>query len=215
MKKYNTIIFDLDGTLLNTLDDLAAAVNHAMKALGYEQKTTEQVRSFVGNGIRVLMELCVPNGSENKDFEKALGEFKAYYADHSRDNTRPYDGIMELIDTLHEKGINMAIVSNKIDFAVKDLNREYFNGIIDVAIGETPQIKRKPAPDAVLKALSELGADKENAVYIGDSEVDIATAKNVGMDCISVTWGFRSRETLIENGADTIVNSPKDILEFV
>lgn len=215
MKKYSAVIFDLDGTLLNTLTDLTNAVNHAMSALGFEEKTLDQVKSFVGNGIAVLMELCVPDGKKNPRFEQALEEFKAYYAEHSRDNTAPYDGIMELIKKLSAKGVKMAIVSNKIDFAVKDLNREYWNGIIDVAIGETPQIRRKPAPDTVLKALSELGADKNDAVYVGDSEVDIATAENAGMECISVTWGFRDRKSLIKNGAKIIIDAPDEILKFV
>lgn len=215
MKKYDTVIFDLDGTLLNTLEDLADSVNYALKACDMPQKTIDEVRCFVGNGVRKLMIRAVPQGEENPRFEEAFTIFKEYYGEHCNDKTRPYEGIMELLTILKEKGYAIGIVSNKIDSAVKELNSRYFAGIIDVAIGEREGVLRKPAPDTVLTALQELGKEKESAIYIGDSDVDIATARNVGMPCVSVLWGFRDKEFLEKNGADTFVKIPQDILKQV
>ena len=214
MKK-TTVVFDLDGTLLNTLEDLAEAVNYALRKQGMPERTLEEVRRFVGNGVRLLMIRAVPDGESNPLFEETFDLFKTYYGEHCNDNTKPYDGIMELLSTLKEKGYAVAIVSNKIDFAVKELNELYFKGIVPVAIGEKEEIRRKPAPDTVFEALKELGKTKEEAVYVGDSDVDIETAKNAGMPCISVLWGFRDKEFLDEHGAMHYAKNAEDVLGLV
>lgn len=193
-KKYSAIIFDLDGTLLNTLEDLQDSVNAAMELCGFPIHSLEEIRHFVGNGIQRLLELSVPDGQKNPQFEKALKAFKEHYNLHCNDKTTLYPDVIPLLEKLKEHKIKMAIVSNKADFGVKKLQEIYFHGLIATAIGQREQIKRKPAPDMVLEALRELGAKAEEAVYIGDSEVDLATAGNAGLPCISVAWGFRGRE---------------------
>ena len=198
MKKYDTVIFDLDGTLLNTLEDLANAVNFVMRKNHYPQRTIEEVRRFVGNGIRRLMELAVPENISETEFEQVFEEFKNYYTEHCQIKTCAYDGVMPLLKHLDENGYAMAIVSNKNHAAVCELNDIYFKDYIEVAIGQKDGIRKKPAPDTVVQALKELGKTKERAVYVGDSEVDFATAKNSGMDCVLVTWGFRNLEELKE-----------------
>lgn len=215
MKQIDTIIFDLDGTLLDTLEDLTDAVNFALKSCGMPLRTIEEVRCFVGNGVRNLMLRAVPQGEENPRFEEAFSFFKEYYGEHCNDKTRPYDGVMELMKTLKDRGYALGIVSNKIDSAVKELNGRYFADLIEVAIGEREGVLRKPAPDTVLTALQELGKNKENAIYVGDSEVDIATARNVGIPCISVLWGFRDQEFLKEQGADCFAGNPEDVLNYL
>ena len=215
MKQIDTIIFDLDGTLLDTLEDLTDAVNYALKFCDMPLRTIEEVRCFVGNGVRNLMLRAVPQGEANPRFEEAFSFFKEYYGDHCNDKTRPYDGVMELMKTLKEQGYALGIVSNKIDSAVKELNGRYFADLIEVAIGEREGVQRKPAPDTVLTALQELGKNKENAIYVGDSEVDIATARNVGIPCISVLWGFRDQEFLIAQGADVFAGHPEDVLNYL
>ena len=214
MKK-TTVVFDLDGTLLDTLQDLANAVNYALEKQGMPKRTLEEVRQFVGNGVRLLMIRAVPDGESNPLFEETFALFKDYYGEHCNDNTKPYAGVVELIETLKEKGYAVAIVSNKIDFAVKELNDLYFKGIVPVAIGEKEGIRRKPAPDTVYEALKELGKTKEEAVYVGDSDVDLETAKNSGMPCISVLWGFRDKEFLAEHGAERYAKTAEDVLRFV
>ena len=206
MKK-TTVVFDLDGTLLDTLQDLANAVNYALEQQGMPKRTLEEVRQFVGNGVRLLMIRAVPDGERNPLFEETFALFKEYYGKHCNDNTKPYAGVVELIETLKEKGYAVAIVSNKIDFAVK--------GIVPVAIGEKEGIRRKPAPDTVYEALKELGKTKEEAVYVGDSDVDLETAKNSGMPCISVLWGFRDKEFLAEHGVERYAKTAEDVLRFV
>lgn len=212
---YNTVIFDLDGTLLDTLDDLTNAVNYALTEMGMPSRTKEEVRRFVGNGARRLFELAVPDGIENPLFEETLGKFNEYYGAHCNDCTKSYDGMTELLKWLKERGYALAIVSNKPDFAVKELSRIYFDGLVETAVGEREGIARKPAPDTVLAALKELGRNKEEAVYVGDSEVDVATAANAGIPCISVLWGFRDRERLTLNGAENFAASPEDIKSFL
>lgn len=209
----DTVIFDLDGTLLNTLEDLADSVNYAMRQFGLRERTIEEVRGFVGNGVAKLIERCMPQGTGNPSYEAVLCAFKEHYAQHCEDKTRPYEGIMELLETLHGQGYHMAIVSNKFDHAVKQLNRKYFAEYISVAIGESAAVKRKPAPDTVYQALAELACDVSRAVYVGDSEVDRQTAQNVPLSCISVTWGFRTREQLLQAGADEqlMVKTPQEL----
>ena len=214
MKK-TTVIFDLDGTLLDTLKDLADAVNYALRKEGMPERTIDEVRRFVGNGVRLLMIRAVPGGESNPLFEETFAQFKEYYGEHCNDNTKPYDGMIELLETLKSKGYSVAIVSNKIDFAVKELSALYFKGIVPVAIGEKEGVRRKPAPDTVREALKELGRTAEESVYVGDSDVDIETAKNADMPCVSVLWGFRDREFLEEHGAKRYARTAEDVLKLV
>lgn len=211
---YSVYIFDLDGTLLDTLGDLAAAVNYALRKYGLSEHSIDDVRSFVGNGVRVLMQRAVPEGEANPLFEEVLAAFRSYYLEHSLDTTCPYDGIPELLAELRRRGCHTAVVSNKFDAATKELCRYFFADTIEVAVGEheAEGIRKKPAPDTVEEALRQLGVTKEGAVYVGDSDVDILTAHNAGLPCISVLWGFRSREFLQANGATTFVTSPLQLL---
>ncbi len=215
MNKYDTIIFDMDGTILDTLEDLQDAVNYALEKLGMPKRTLEEIRQFVGNGVRRLMELSVPDGLENPRFEEAFLLFKEYYGEHCNDKTKVYDGIMELMHDLKEEGYALAIVSNKLDSAVKDLNEKYFGKYVHVAIGDCEGMARKPAPDTVFAALRELGKTAETAVYIGDSEVDLATAKNSGLPCISVLWGFRDKAFLEEQGGTQFAKTPEEVKQFL
>lgn len=212
MKNYDTVIFDLDGTLLNTLEDLADAVNFVMRANQYPERTIEEVRHFVGNGIRRLMEQAVPEHVIGEEFERVFEEFKKYYTEHCQNKTCAYEGIMPLLGCLYEKGYAMAIVSNKNHAAVCELNDIYFKEFIKVAIGQKDGIRKKPAPDTVIQALKELGKDKEKTIYVGDSEVDFATAKNSGMDCALVTWGFRKVEELAEFSPTAFIDKPEELL---
>lgn len=212
MKNYDTVIFDLDGTLLNTLEDLADGVNHVMEENGYPKRTLEEVRHFVGNGIRRLMEQAVPETVSGDEFERVFEEFKSYYTEHCQIKTRAYDGIMRLLETLKKQGYDMAIVSNKNHAAVCELNEIYFKEYINVAIGQKDGIRKKPAPDTVIQALKELGKEKETAIYVGDSEVDFATAKNSGMDCALVTWGFRTKNELAEFEPTVFIDQPEELL---
>lgn len=213
-KRKNTVIFDLDGTLLDTLEDLWAAVNYALTSCDMPARSLDEVRRFVGNGIKMLMIRAVPGGEDNPDFNKAFETFKQYYGVHCNDTTKPYDGITELLQELKNEGYDVAIVSNKIDSAVKDLNNRYFSQV-EVAIGDRENMKRKPEPDSVRLALKELGRTQDEAVYVGDSDVDLLTAKNAGLPCISVLWGFRDRKFLSEHGAQTFVEKPIEILHVL
>lgn len=211
MKK--AVIFDLDGTLLNTLDDLADSTNYALSRFGYPTRTIDEVRQFVGNGVAKLIERAIPEGKNNPNFEKCLAIFKENYAQNMYNKTAPYNGILEMLSNLKLKGIKIAVVSNKFDLAVKELCKKYFEGFIDFAAGENEAqgIKKKPAPDTVISVLNEFNFAPEDAVYVGDSDVDIMTAKNSKMPCISVTWGFRDEKFLLENGATILINAPSEI----
>ncbi len=213
--KYKLVIFDLDGTLLNTLDDLMLSLNYALASSGLPKRTHEEVLHFVGDGIKKLVERGVPKGTSSELFEKTFLEFKDYYRLHCADNTEPYDGIIDLLCALKARGHMIAVVSNKADFACKSLCDKYFAGMFDAIVGENPSIRKKPAPDTVNMVLEQLHIDRNDAVYIGDSEVDIATAKNANMDCISVDWGFRDNDELINSGATKIVSNPNEILNEV
>lgn len=212
MNDYATYIFDLDGTLLNTLDDLASSTNAALRHSSMPERTTDEVRRFVGNGVRLLMERAVPDGSANARFDETFAYFRNHYLHHSLDTTHPYDGIVELLVGLKRRGKRIAIVSNKFYAATQELARHFFPDTVEVAIGEREGIRKKPAPDTVMEALRQLGVSAEGAVYIGDSEVDVATARNCSMPCISVLWGFRDEAFLREQGATTFVRSPLEIL---
>lgn len=211
----NTIIFDLDGTLLNTLEGLKNSTNFALKKFNSPEITLEQTRSFVGNGVRKLIERAIPNGEKNPDFEKCLNTFKEHYSKTMYQKTVAYDGIEDMLTELKKRGIKTGVVSNKFDTAVKELCKNYFDGLIIVAIGESPDVRKKPAPDSVLKAMEILGAKPENTLYVGDSDVDIQTAKNTNLKSVGVTWGFRDRELLEEEGADFIINTPCELLELI
>ena len=215
MNKINTVIFDMDGTVLNTLDDLTDAVNYTLAKHGLPTRDKEDYRRFFGNGIGYAMKCAAPDGIGDELFAKMIADFKDYYNMHCLDKTAPYEGILDLMKELHEKGYKMAIVSNKIDSAVKELNERFFSRYVSVAIGEKPDIRRKPAADTVLAALKELNSTQDEAVYIGDSEVDLQTAQNSGIPCITVLWGFRDRDMLVENGATTFATAPADIIDIL
>ena len=211
MHKYKTYIFDLDGTLLSTLADLAASTNYALRTHHMPERSLDEVRRFVGNGVKKLMERAIPDGLNNPLFEDTFATFRQHYMQHNLDTTQPYPGIMSLLQELHDEDKNIAVVSNKFYAATRELCRHFFGDLVPVAIGEREDIRKKPAPDTVIEALRELGVDKEGAVYIGDSDVDIMTAKNSGMPCVSVLWGFRDKEFLLEHGATTLISQPEDM----
>ena len=214
LQKYGTYIFDLDGTLLDTLDDLAAAVNHALRAYAMPEHSRDDIRRFVGNGVRLLMIRAIPGGEQNPRFDEVFSTFRAYYLQHSMDRTRPYDGISEVLAALKQRGCRLAVVSNKFYAATRELCRHFFPDTIEVAVGEheAEGIRKKPAPDTVIEALNQLGMDAHNAVYVGDSEVDLQTARNAGLPCISVLWGFRDKDFLLSNGTTTFITSPEELL---
>ena len=213
--KYQLAIFDLDGTILNTLDDLADSLNHVLTQHGFSQYTADEVRMMVGNGILTLIKRALPNGTEQTTVEAVYNDFNAYYKLHSADKTKPYNGITEMLEQLKSKGVKLAVVSNKADYAVQDLCVKYFGGIFDAVAGEKTGVPKKPAPDGVNNILAELGIERKNSVYIGDSDVDLHTAENAEMDCISVNWGFRDENLLRENGAERIVSTTDEIVEIV
>ena len=214
MITYNTYIFDLDGTLLDTLTDLEASTNYALRTHGMPEHTIDEVRRFVGNGVRKLMERAVPDGTDNPLFDEAFATFRQHYMEHSLDTTRPYEGVPEMLAALKAKGCHLAVVSNKMMAATQELCRHFFPETIEVAIGENEAegIRKKPAPDTVIAALRQLGVGEEGAVYVGDSDVDIDTARNSNLPCISVLWGFRDRDFLLQHGASTLISAPKELL---
>lgn len=216
-RRYDAVIFDLDGTLLDTLTDLSDSLNAVLRQYELPLHTKDEVRRFVGNGIRKLIERAIPGGTGHPQYEQIYQDFCAYYGEHCMDTTEPYPGILSLLDWLRKAGYQTAIVSNKADFAVKKLNRIYFEGMVPVAIGEREGIRKKPAPDTVFQALRELEVDAGRAVYVGDSDVDIETAANAGMDEIPVCWGFRSREFLIEHGArpEQIASNARELRQWI
>ena len=209
--KYQLVIFDLDGTLLNTLEDLTDSVNYVLWKHGYPERTREEVRSFVGDGIHKLMERSLPEGTLPFVVEECFQEFIPYYKVHCADKTRPYEGIPELLGRLRAAGTRVAVVSNKADYAAKELCSRYFPGTFDEVVGERMGIHRKPAPDSVHEVIRLLGVSKEETVYIGDSDVDVQTAKNAGIDGIFVAWGFKGEEFLRKAGAEKIVTTPEEI----
>ena len=219
--KADCYIFDLDGTLLDTLQDLAASVNAALRQYGMPEHSIDDVRRFVGNGVRLLMERAVPGGAGNAQFEAVFAAFRQHYMQHSLDTTRPYDGIPEVLCELKARGCRLAVVSNKMMAATQALVAHFFPEI-EVAIGEheAAGIRKKPAPDTVLEALRQLNTEPSSlnshpsAVYVGDSDVDIETARNSGLPCISVLWGFRDRDFLVAHGATTLISHPRELLNI-
>ena len=208
---YKLAIFDLDGTILDTLEDLKESTNAALAANGYPARTLDEVRRFVGNGIGKLIERAVPQGTSKEATAKTLESFKEHYGIHCADHTKPYDGIPKLLEDLRRCGIQTAVVSNKADFAVQELCSQYFPGAFDFVVGEREGIRRKPCPDSVFEVLKTLKKTADEAVYIGDSDVDVETAREAGMDGIFVNWGFRGRAFLIEHGATCIVDTPEEL----
>lgn len=219
MNKIKAAVFDLDGTLLNTLEDLADSCNQAMKSFGFKEHSIEEVRMFVGNGLAVLAQKAIPDGKENPRYKDVLAFLRSAYAKNANNKTKPYDGITELLQKLDSSGIKCAVVSNKPDAQVKELCALYFKDVIDkeVAVGEMEAkgIRRKPYPDSVLAVMKKLNVTKEETLYIGDSDVDIETAKAAGIPCASVTWGFRSRDFLIRHGAKILCDFPQDLLKKI
>ena len=212
---YQTAVFDLDGTLLDTLEDLYLATNAALERHSLPRRSRDEVRLFVGNGVEMLIRRAVPAGTDEETILAVLADFKTTYAAICEDHTRPYDGIPDMLAALRERRIRVAVVSNKFDAATKKLCEKYFGDLVEVAIGERAGVRKKPAPDTVYEALKELGVTAEGAVYIGDSDVDIQTARNCGMPCISVTWGLRDEEFLMEDGAKALVDTPEKLLGVI
>lgn len=211
----DTIIFDLDGTLLDSLEDLKNAVNHTLQQFQLPTKSQDEIKAYLGNGMERLIELSTPFGKNTPNFNKILQSFKDYYAINSSIHTKPYPGIIEMLQSLKNLNYNLAIVSNKGDFAVKILNEKFFNNIIDIAIGEQQHIKKKPNPDMIYEVLKILNKNKADVYYVGDSEVDIETSKASQIPCLSVSWGFRTKEQLIDSKASIIIDNPLDLLEYI
>ena len=213
--KYKLAIFDMDGTILDTLEDLKDSVNYSLNKFGYPQRTLSEVKSFVGNGIHKLIERAVPAGTSEEKIEEVFETMKAYYKDHCAIKTKPYDGINEVILKLREQGVLTAVVSNKADFAVKSLCEDYFKGLFDYSVGDKPGQRIKPYPDGVNEVLSHFGLEKSEAVYIGDSEVDYQTSVNADMDVIMVGWGFREEDFILSCGAKFVIHKPEEILSYM
>ena len=211
--KYTTILFDLDGTLLNTLVDLRNSVNYALEQFGYPSQSLENIRNFVGNGVAMLVHRSVPSGTSAEDEARCLSIFKEHYMIHMNDNTCPYDGLLPVIEELRNRGCLIGIVSNKIEPAVKKLADKFFPGLIDVAVGDCPERNKKPAPDSTLAAIQQLSVSADCCLYIGDTDIDVLTAHNAGIPCVGVTWGFRDRDVLVD--ADFIIDTPEQLLDIL
>lgn len=213
--KIDTLIFDLDGTLLNTLGDLHACFNYAIKYYGYPERTLDEIKSFVGNGIKKAIQRALPYDVEDEKLNNIIELFKKYYQEHMYDLTYPYDGILTLLKELKDKGYKIAVVSNKYDYAVKELCEKYFKNYIDIAIGEGNGVRKKPNSDGIIQAIKVVNSDKNSTIYIGDSEVDIQTAKNIDIPCISVLWGFKDKDFLERHGAKVFAQTPNDIIKII
>lgn len=209
-----SVIFDLDGTLLYTLENLHESTNFALKHFGYAERSLTEIRSFVGNGVQKLIERAIPDGLENPNFKSCFNLFKEHYSKTMYEKTRPYEGVIELLNELNECGIKCAVVSNKYDAAVKELCVKYFGDKIAIAVGENAQVRKKPAPDSVFAVINQLGCEG-NCVYVGDSEVDLKTAQNANITCISVSWGYKDREFLVSRGAEKIADSVQELEKYI
>lgn len=212
---YKAVIFDLDGTLLNTLGDLASSVNFALKSCGYPERTVAEVRAFIGNGVIKLMERATPDGISREEFNRCFESFRSHYLEHMYDTTKPYDGILPLLDALKAAGIKTSVVSNKLHSGVVGLCKDFFGNRLTCAFGVLDESERKPAPVNVFKALKEMNTETADCVYVGDSEVDIQTADNAGLDCIAVTWGYRDLDVLKLHRPEFIIDHPEEILRIV
>ena len=213
--KYKAVLFDMDGTVLDTLGDLAAAVNHTLREFSMPERSIAEVAAALGNGAAYLIAHTVPEGTSKELTEEVLAAYAPYYDAHCDILTGPYDGIVPLMQKLRDKGVKLAVISNKQDTAVKPLAEKYFPGLLEIAVGESAEVRRKPNPDAVLAALRHIGVEREDAIYVGDTEVDLQTARNAGMECASVDWGFRTREQLVEIGAEHIFDTVQELEEYL
>lgn len=215
LDRCQAVVFDLDGTLVNSIDDLTDNVNLTLREGGFPERTLEEVKQFVGNGIWNLMERALPSGVSEEVLQKYYDIFKGYYLTNMHNRTKPYDGIIDMIKVLKERGIKTAVVSNKLDEATKTMVKHYFGDLIDVAIGDNEMREKKPAPDNVLEALRQLGKTQAEAIYMGDTKVDVATARNSGLAMVGVTWGYRGRPELIAAGADIIIDEPAEFPQVI
>lgn len=213
--KYKAVLFDMDGTVLNTLGDLAAAVNHTLREFSMPERSIAEVAAALGNGAAYLIAHTVPDGTPKELTDKVLAAYAPYYDAHCDILTGPYDGIVPLMEKLRDRGVKLTVISNKQDTAVKPLAEKYFPGLLEIAVGESAEVRRKPNPDAVLAALRHIGVEREDAIYVGDTEVDLQTARNAGMECASVDWGFRTREQLVEIGAEHIFDTVQELEEYL
>ena len=213
--KYKAVLFDMDGTVLDTLGDLAAAVNHTLREFSMPARSIAEVAAALGNGAAYLIAHTVPDGTPKELTDKVLAAYAPYYDAHCDILTGPYDGIVPLMEKLRDRGVKLAVISNKQDTAVKPLAEKYFPGLLEIAVGESAEVRRKPNPDAVLAALRHIGVEREDAIYVGDTEVDLQTARNAGMECASVDWGFRTREQLVEIGAEHIFDTVQELEEYL
>ena len=209
--KYQAVLFDMDGTVLDTLDDLCDSINHSLAEFSLPPVSREHVRQCLGNGAAFLVSHSIPAGSSPELEADVLAFYKPWYDAHCLIKTAPYEGILPMMQSLKEHGLRLAIISNKPDRAVQELSDAFFPGLLELSVGESPSVRRKPAPDTVLTAASQIGLSVDQCVYVGDSEVDLQTARNAGMDCISVTWGFRDEAQLIEAGASVLVRTPEEL----
>ena len=209
--KYQAVLFDMDGTVLDTLDDLCDSINHSLAEFSLPNVSREHVRQCLGNGAAFLVSHSIPAGSSPELEADVLAFYKPWYDAHCLIKTAPYEGILPMMQSLKEQGLRLAIISNKPDRAVQELSDAFFPGLLELSVGESPSVRRKPAPDTVLTAASQIGLSVDQCVYVGDSEVDLETARNAGMDCISVTWGFRDEAQLIEAGASVLVRTPEEL----
>lgn len=213
MKK--VVIFDLDGTLLYSLDDLMDSVNYTLDLFGYQNRTLEEITSFVGNGVKYLLKLSLPADISEDEMEKCFAIFKDHYSEHCCDKTHPYDGIIDMMKALKDKGLKVCIVSNKFQSAAEEVCDFYFKGLYDMVIGESETCRRKPAPDGINMICESYGVEKEDVLFFGDSEVDVKTAENAGVFGVSVLWGYRDKQFLAENGAKLFIQTPEEILYMV
>lgn len=212
---YKLAIFDLDGTLLDTLGDLHSSVNFALKAFSFPERTIDEVRSFIGNGVVKLMERSTPHGIDEVTQKDCLDVFRKHYLEHMSDTTAPYANVIDLLSALRTKGIKTAVVSNKLHPAVEDLCLSYFPGLIDKAVGVSVEAERKPSPVNVIRTAEYFGVKPEDCIYIGDSEVDIQTAHNAALECIGITWGFRDKDCLVAHGCDFIADTADEVYNLI
>lgn len=209
--KYQAVLFDMDGTVLDTLDDLCDSINHSLAEFSLPPVSREHVRQCLGNGAAFLVSHSIPADCSPDLEANVLAFYKPWYDAHCLIKTAPYEGILPMMQSLKEHGLRLAIISNKPDRAVQELSDAFFPGLLELSVGESPSVRRKPAPDTVLTAASQIGLSVDQCVYVGDSEVDLQTARNAGMDCISVTWGFRDEAQLIEAGATALIRTPEEL----
>lgn len=213
MKK--VVIFDLDGTLLYSLEDLMDSVNYTLDLFGYQKRTLEEITSSVGNGVKHLLRQSLPANIDDEEMEKCFLIFKDYYSEHCCDKTHPYDGIVDMMKVLKDKDLKLCIVSNKFQSAAEEVCDFYFKGLYDMVIGESESCRRKPAPDGINMICDFYGVEKDEVLFLGDSEVDIKTAENAGVFCVSVLWGYRDKQFLTDNGAKLFINNPDEIIYMV